>query len=75
MKHQAISVRTGEGMEALLAAIAARARDAGGNASEPAISRVRHRRAIEQGLGHLRTYLREADKPLELRAEDLRLAA
>ena len=71
----AISAKTGAGIDALTAHIAKLAREATGNASDPAITRVRHRREIEAAVGHLQTFLAGKPQPLELRAEDLRLAA
>ncbi|MEQ1697781.1 MAG: tRNA uridine-5-carboxymethylaminomethyl(34) synthesis GTPase MnmE [Hyphomicrobiaceae bacterium] len=71
----AISAKTGVGLDALVAHIAARARDATGNASDPAITRVRHRRELESAVAHIDTFLATPGNPIELRAEDLRLAA
>ena len=71
----AISAKTGDGLDALIAHIAARARDASGNASDPAITRVRHRRELESAVCQLDAFLDQPDIPLELRAEDLRLSA
>lgn len=67
-----ISAATGEGIEALVALIAARAEDLAGG--EPAlITRARHREALTGALAHLeRAQTTLAD---ELLAEDLRLAA
>lgn len=70
-----ISAKTGDGLDALVAHIAARARDASGNASDPAITRVRHRRELEAAVRQLDAFLDQPESPLELRAEDLRLAA
>ena len=70
----AISAKTGAGIDAVTAYIAKLAREATGNASDPAITRVRHRREIEAAVGHLQTFLAGKSQPLELRAEDLRLA-
>ena len=71
----AISAKTGDGIDSLVAHIAARARDAIGNASDPAITRVRHRRELESAVRHIDAFLASLDSPVELRAEDLRLAA
>ena len=70
-----ISAKTGDGLDALISHIAARARDAAGNASDPAITRVRHRRELETAVRQLDAFLDQPDLPLELRAEELRLAA
>jgi tRNA modification GTPase len=70
----AISAKTGAGIDDLTGHIAKLARDATGNASDPAITRVRHRLEIEAAIGHLRLFLADKHQPLELRAEDLRLA-
>jgi tRNA modification GTPase len=79
VKHQAfnfaISAKTGDGLDTLITHIAARAREAAGNASDPAITRVRHRRELESAVRQLDAFLDQPDSPLELRAEDLRLAA
>ena len=71
----AISARTGDGLDALITHIASRARDVAGNASDPAITRVRHRRELEVAVRQLDAFLDQPGSPLELRAEDLRLAA
>jgi tRNA modification GTPase len=42
---------------------------------EPGLSRARHREALAASAGHLRGFLEDAAAPLELRAEELRLAA
>ncbi|MCW5729566.1 MAG: tRNA uridine-5-carboxymethylaminomethyl(34) synthesis GTPase MnmE [Alphaproteobacteria bacterium] len=69
----AVSVREGTGVAALLAALQAalEARMAPGAA--PALTRIRHRQALEECLSALRRF---ADaRAVELAAEDLRLAA
>lgn len=67
----AISVRTGEGIDALLDGLEAVVRDRIGLAGQPAVTRARHREALEDCLAALR---RALDAPLpELAAEDLRL--
>ncbi len=70
----AISAKTGAGIDALTTHIAKLARAAVGNASDPAITRVRHRREIETANHHLHQFDADKRRPLELRAEDLRLA-
>src|SRR5512138_328481 len=69
----AISARTGEGLEAVLARVAERATDALGGAEEgAAITRLRHRRALEDCRDAL---VRAGTAGLpELTAEELRLA-
>ena len=68
-----LSLKTGEGLDAVVAAITAAARvklDGGGEA--PLITRARHREALKQALSALD---RAATQPVpELFAEDLRLA-
>jgi tRNA modification GTPase len=67
-----ISVKTGEGIDALLDGLEAIVRDRIGLAGQPALTRARHREALEGCLDALRRAL-EAPMP-ELTAEDLRLA-
>ncbi|MGE5766828.1 MAG: tRNA uridine-5-carboxymethylaminomethyl(34) synthesis GTPase MnmE, partial [Bacteroidota bacterium] len=69
----AISARTGEGLEAVLARVAERAADAlGGGEEGAAITRLRHRRALEDCRDAL---VRAGTAGLpELTAEELRLA-
>ncbi|MGE0665275.1 MAG: tRNA uridine-5-carboxymethylaminomethyl(34) synthesis GTPase MnmE [Sphingomonadales bacterium] len=72
-----ISVRTGEGIDALLAALEERVVAAMGLREVPSLTRARHRRALEDAAGHLdraRTGAHEEREP-ELVAEDVRLAA
>lgn len=69
-----ISAKTGAGLDHLIAYIAQEAQAATGNASDPAITRVRHRREIEAAVSHLEAFLDAIHGPLEIRAEDLRLA-
>ena len=68
----AISVETGQGIDTLLDGLEAIVRDRIGLAGQPALTRARHREALEDCLGALRRSL-EAALP-ELVAEDLRLA-
>lgn len=70
----AVSVRTGAGLDELTAEIARRALAAVGNPSDPAMTRVRHRREIETAVVELNVFLTEPARGLELRAENLRLA-
>ncbi len=69
-----LSLKTGEGLEALVEAIATAARRWLDGVSEaPALTRVRHRHAVVEAVAAL-TRAASADE-LELFAEDLRLAA
>ena len=68
-----LSVRTGEGMEDLLAAIERHAAALCGPGAEPALTRARHRTAVEDAVAALRR-LEDTTAP-ELAAEELRLAS
>jgi tRNA modification GTPase len=68
-----ISADRGEGIDVLLSALEGRARDLLDGSGAPAISRARHRRALEETEASLRRALL-APLP-ELAAEDVRLAA
>ncbi len=68
----AISVLTGEGLEALERALGQRA-GAGTGGEPPLVTRVRHRRALERMLSDLD--LVRDDVPMEIRAEALRGAS
>ena len=70
----AVSAKTGAGLDVLTAEIARRAKAAVGNASDPALTRVRHRREIALAAGHLDAFLIDPSRELELRAEDVRMA-
>ncbi len=72
-----ISVRTGEGIDALLAALEQRVVAMMGLRDAPSLTRSRHRRALEDAVGHLdRARAGVAvDLEPELVAEDVRLAA
>ncbi len=72
-----ISAVTGDGIEALLAVLGARLTERIGDAAQPALTRARHREALEDCRHSLQRALSAAersDRP-ELVAEDLRLAA
>ena len=71
----ASSAKTGEGLDALTRLIAERARAAAGDASDPAITRERHRAEISRAVLHLDAFLADKSRGLELRAEELRLAS
>lgn len=69
----ALSARSGEGLDRLLAALSARCAELFAGAEDGAITRARHRSALEECRDRLQDALR-APAP-ELAAEDLRLAA
>ena len=68
-----ISVKTGAGIEVLLATLTEELARRFGTAEAPLITRARHRAALEECLAALRRY--DARALPELAAEDLRLAA
>lgn len=70
----AVSARTGQGVAQLCEAIGARARSALGDGSSALIIRERHRAAIASAKQFLETAVTPG-KPLELVAEDIRLAS
>ncbi|WP_374381007.1 tRNA uridine-5-carboxymethylaminomethyl(34) synthesis GTPase MnmE [Dongia sp.] len=67
-----VSAVTGTGLEALVAAIAEKAAKALNPGSQPALTRLRHRSALERCLGALERGLQVP--VVELKAEDLRIA-
>ena len=69
----AISTKTGAGIDTLLARLYDRVEELCGGGGGPALTRVRHRRALEECREALQRF-REAEM-VELAAEDLRLAA
>lgn len=69
----ALSARSGEGLDRLLTALTARCAELFAGAEDGAITRARHRAALEECRDRLQDALR-ASAP-ELAAEDLRLAA
>jgi tRNA modification GTPase len=69
-----LSALTGEGVADLILALGAFARDAVGGISDPVATRDRHRRWIAVARESL-TAAMSGERPLELRAEDLRTAA
>lgn len=71
----AVSAKTGAGLELLIRLIASRARDATGDPGDPIITQARHRREIEDAVIHLDAFLAGGSAPVELRAEELRLAS
>jgi tRNA modification GTPase len=70
----ALSVRTGDGLETLIAMIADRAEKAVGVATEPAPFRQRHVVELQETVAVLDLFLAMRDQPLEISAEYLRLA-
>ncbi|RUP00276.1 tRNA uridine-5-carboxymethylaminomethyl(34) synthesis GTPase MnmE [Hyphomicrobium sp.] len=71
----AISAKTGAGLDRLIETIAARAERAVGTQAEPALTRTRHREALEGALSDIGAFLVGSPADLELRAEDVRRAA
>jgi len=69
-----LSSKTGEGVENLIRQLSELANQLVDGSESLIAVRTRHREAIDSALGYLRA-CEELDKPLELRAEDLRLAA
>jgi tRNA modification GTPase len=70
-----VSAVTGDGLDTLVADIAARARKAASpQAHEAPITRARHRREIERALEHVSAYVADRNAPAEVRIEALRQA-
>jgi tRNA modification GTPase len=74
-KGLAISAKTGAGIDQLIAEIARRAHKAVGSGFEPALTRARHREALETALKDIGAFLNGPADAIELRAEDVRRAA
>jgi tRNA modification GTPase len=72
--HQ-ISMVTGEGLAELEAAVGAFIADRMGGFEDVLITRARHREGLAKCVRHIRAALGAGDFGLELRAEDLRVAA
>ena len=71
----AISLRTGEGLDAMITALTVKVRERLESPSEaPVLTRKRHRHALEEAVRSLRHALTTPDHHPELLAEDLRLA-
>jgi tRNA modification GTPase len=70
-----ISARTGTGLPELIETIARRAAEQAGAAEAPVITQARHRQQLEVCVEVLEGYLAGRTGEVELRAEDLRLAA
>jgi tRNA modification GTPase len=71
----AVSAVTGEGLDRLVAEIAARAAAIIGEATGPALTRARYRQSLEAAQRAIRAFLEGAPDAIELRAEDVRRAA
>ncbi|MEX1148112.1 MAG: tRNA uridine-5-carboxymethylaminomethyl(34) synthesis GTPase MnmE, partial [Sphingomonadales bacterium] len=69
-----ISATTGAGIDTLIQSLKTRVAALLGAGDPPVVTRARHRRAVEDALGHLRQFL-EGGAEIELLAEELRLAA
>lgn len=70
----ALSVKTGEGVDDLLKALATAVAACCDVAGAPALTRARHREALEECRAGLRRYLDREGVGIELAAEELRLA-
>jgi|CXWL01.1.fsa_nt_gi tRNA modification GTPase len=70
-----VSAKTGQGIPELQALIASRVADALGREEAPALTRVRHRRLVEEARAALERALPALSAGPELAAEDVRLAA
>jgi tRNA modification GTPase len=75
LEDLALSAKTGAGLDRLVTAIAERAQRAIGSRMDPALTRVRHRQALENALADVSAFLAGTPDALELRAEDLRRAS
>ncbi|MGF1650472.1 MAG: tRNA uridine-5-carboxymethylaminomethyl(34) synthesis GTPase MnmE [Hyphomicrobiaceae bacterium] len=71
----AISVKTGVGLEALMQRLLAAVRARVGERGEPVITQSRHRALVTSAHHHLERFLLKDPTVAELAAEDLRLAA
>ncbi len=69
-----ISARTGAGMDEFLAALGLAVAAVAGS-EEPALTRTRHAAAVRECIACLERFVRDSALSLELRAEELRLAA
>ncbi len=67
-----VSAKTGQGLDALVAMLTEQAGQALNPGSQPALTRLRHRSALERCLGALERG--RAARVVELKAEDLRIA-
>ena len=71
----AISTKTGAGLDQLVDVITDRAQRAVGFRTNPVITLVRHRQALENAICDIEAFLAGNTDAIELRAEDLRRAA
>ena len=70
-----LSVKTGEGLETLLAKLEDHVVNAMGVRETPSLTRLRHRQALEEAANYLDRVLSGSGDMPELLAEDMRLAA
>ncbi len=70
-----VSSLTGQGIHELLKMLGERAEQAAGNVGDILPSRMRHIELLQETVTHLEAALQGSDRDLELRADDLRLAA
>ena len=70
-----LSVKTGEGFDALMESLTEAARNASSRGENPVITRTRHRHELEKAQAALDRFLAGDFAELELRAEDLRQTA
>jgi tRNA modification GTPase len=70
-----VSAKTGDGLSELTRRLAGIARDRFGDLSSPAITRRRYRRHLQMCVTALSQFIAAPAAELELRAEDLRIAA
>jgi len=75
METREVSALTGDGVERLLARLAARAAEAASGSEFPAATNARHRALLAEARDHLGRALAALDDGAELAAEDVRLAA
>jgi tRNA modification GTPase len=71
----AISAKTGLGLDELTARLASLVKDRIGASEDAVITQQRHRETLRHALESLESFLKASSDALELRAEDLRLAA
>lgn len=70
-----LSVKTGAGLDDLIKRLTVIAGERIGHPGETVLTQVRHRRLVEACRDGLETFLKSSQRDVELRAEDLRLAA
>lgn len=74
-KLTCVSAKTGAGIGDLVELIKSQAQERIGSGGDVVVAQVRHRQLLEACVGHLSDYLDGTTDQVELRAEDLRLAA